>query len=737
MVGIREGAAALLLGAIGCVPAKAQVTDAPPTPVAEPSTTRSDEAAPNSGQSDRESTPALDTAKPLPDPQTPTAAQAPGASAANDGRLVYDAKFFSTFAPANALQMVERVPGFTVEVADELVRGFSGAAGNVVINGQRPSSKSDTLPTILQRIPASRVVRIEVGRGDLFGAEFAGKPQVANLVLTSAGGLAGTVEGMLFRDFTGKLYPGGSASALLRRGRSSVNVALGVTNEDTADKGYDRLVLPGTRELVELRRKLNRVEAPRAYASAAYEFNGGENRTAHLNGRVERNLFQLDQTNDVFPAGGPARDDLLFQRYRTHGEELGGDYTVPLAGGGLKLIGLATRKQRRDRDGLFERVQSVVGGGFRQFRHDDRAETLVRVVWNRSNLGPWSVELGTEGVVNRLDSRVDLFDLTGGVRQRIDLPIDDATVKETRGEVFANVGRPLSKTLRIDLGVTYEASDLRVSGDAQAKRVLTFLKPRATLDWRAESGWHAQASVKRTVAQLQFEDFISVAELANERVNGGNANLVPQRAWEVLGFVERPVLGDGLVRLELGYNMISLVQDRVPTPEGFDAPGNLGDGELFLARGRVDAPLVKFGIKGGRATLSTSYVKTSVRDPYTFDRRPFSGNAALVVDFDFRQDLAKFAWGVTLSANTPSTFYRLDETDKSIPGIPYSRVFAEYRPTRRTTVTFGLDNAIATPYFRTRTFYFPDRRQDEPDLIERRKRNQYIKPYLQLKHSFG
>lgn len=731
------GAAALLMGASGLGPAAAQVAQTPSEPVADPSTTRSDEPAPNSGQGDRSTTPALDTAEPTPEPQTTAAEQAPGAGTANDGRLVYDAKFFAAFAPANALQMVERVPGFTLEVADELVRGFSGAAGNVVVNGQRPSSKSDTLRTILQRLPASRVVRVEVGRGDLFGAEFAGKPQVANLVLASAGGLAGTVEGLLFRDFTGKLFPGGSASALVRRGRSSLNVAVGVTNDETTDRGYDRLLTADTREEIEFRRKVNRVEAPRGYVSAAYEFNNGDNRTAHLNGRLERNLFRLDQTSDVFPVGGPVRDDLLFQRYRTHGEELGGDYTVPFAGGGLKLIGLATRKQRRDRDALFERVESVVGSGFRQFRDDKRAETLVRVVWNRSKLGPWSVELGTEGVVNKLDSRVDLFALTGGVRSRIDLPIDDATVKETRGEVFANVGRPLSKSLRLDLGVTFEASDLRVTGDAQAKRVLTFLKPRATLDYNAESGWHAQASVKRTVAQLQFEDFISVAELANERVNGGNANLVPQRAWELLGFVERPILGDGLVRLEVGYNMISLVQDRVPTPEGFDAPGNLGDGKLFLARGRVDAPLSKLGIKGGRATLSASYVDTSVRDPYTRDFRPFSGNSALVVDFDFRQDLAKFAWGFTLSANTPSTFYRLDERDKSIPGVPYARAFAEYRPTRTTTITIGADNAIATPYFRKRTFYFPDRSEAEPDFIERRKRNRYVIPYLQLKHSFG
>ena len=72
-----------------------------------------------------------------------------------EGRTIYQAAYFSQFSPSSALEIVERVPGFTLELALEEVRGFGQAAGNVVINGSRPSSKSDTLQTILARIPAS------------------------------------------------------------------------------------------------------------------------------------------------------------------------------------------------------------------------------------------------------------------------------------------------------------------------------------------------------------------------------------------------------------------------------------------------------------------------------------------------------------------------------------------------------------------------------------------------------
>jgi hypothetical protein len=654
------------------------------------------------------------------------------------GRTIYEAAFFKPFSPSNALEIVQRVPGFTLDVGDANVRGFGQAAGNVVINGQRPSSKTDTLQTILARIPASRVARVEVGPGDLFGSEYAGRAQVLNLVLVSAGGLAGTAVGTLRRSFTGKLYPEGSVSALLRRGRSSFNASVQVNNNYTSEEGFDRLTELPSGRLLEYRRKVNRIQEPNGSVSGSWEFNDGANRIAHLNFRGAFDRLSLTQSNLVFPDTGPIRDDRLTQRYHQRNWELGGDVTRPLLGGGLKLIGLATRRHRHDVDLSLNRVQGGVIGGSEQDLEDQRDESLARLVWNRSNLLGWSVEAGAEGVLNRLDSNVGLFLLDdAGGRSRIDLPIDQAVVKEVRGEAFVNAGRPLTRRLRADFGLTYEASRLTVSGDARAERVLKFLKPKASLDWRPPGGWHGQLSVARTVAQLQFEDFISSAELTNGRVNGGNAELVPQRAWETLATLEHPILHDGLVKIEAGYNLISLVQDRVPTPEGFDAPGNLGDGRVFLLRGTIDAPLTKFGIKGGRLTLYGSYVSTSVEDPYTHRQRRFSGNSGFVFDVNFRQDLGKFAWGIEASGNTQVTFYRLDERDRNWSGLPYLNAFAEWRPGKKTIFTLALDNASGIPAFRRRTFFFPDRRTAAPDLLEYRMRNKHVIPSISFKHSFG
>lgn len=675
---------------------------------------------------------------------TPARAQdgdAPAGAAApsvDGGKQVYQAVYFTGFAPSTALDIVRRVPGFSLEDSDEEVRGFGGAAGNLVINGSRPSAKSDSLETILSRIPASRVLRVEVGPGDLFGAEFSGKPQVLNLVLSEGGGLAGNVTLDVAREWRGRWTPEASASALIRRGPSTFNASIGFDNDRTVEEGSDTLIALPSNNLIEFRRKVNTVRDRELYATGSWELVGDDTHGAHLNLRMQRDWYDLDQVNDVFPTGGTVRDDRLNESARSNTFELGGDVTRPLMGGGIKLVGLLTRRQRDNAELVLNRVQSVVIGGFAQTAAIDREESVLRAVWSNRDLGGWNIETGVEGALNQLSSDILLESIdAGGIRTRIDLPVDQAVVTEYRGEAFFNAGRALFANLRLDMGLTYEGSRLTVRGDTRADRSLHFFKPKASLDWRPGDDWRVQLSLARTVAQLDFGDFISVAELAAERVNGGNAELLPQRAWEARLTVERPILNDGLIKLESGYDRISLLQDRVPTPEGFDAPGNLGSGTMMFVRGTFEAPLGGLGIRGGRLTLNGLLRDTSVTDPYTLRPRHFSGYNHWDVNATFRQDLGQFAWGVAFYANPISTVYRRNEEDSFNGKEPYIEAFAEYRPTARTTVRLDFENLADQPAGRTRLFFTPDRSAPFPSALEVRERNRHIQVSIKLVHNFG
>ena len=115
-----------------------------------------------------------------PPSETPTSESPPTFTAAD----------FEQFAPRTALDMLERIPGFSIQQSNQNQRGFGQAQENVLINGQRISSKSTNAIEALSRIPVQNVEKIELLDGatlDIPGLN----GQVAN-VTAKANGITGT-----------------------------------------------------------------------------------------------------------------------------------------------------------------------------------------------------------------------------------------------------------------------------------------------------------------------------------------------------------------------------------------------------------------------------------------------------------------------------------------------------------------------------------------------------------------
>ncbi len=105
----------------------------------------------------------------------------------NDGQdqqgvVDYPAAFFARYQPNTALDMVQQIPGFQLDNGSS-ERGFGASAGNILINDRRLSAKQDLPASILERIPASRVERIDLIRGQVGNIDMLGQSVVANVVL--------------------------------------------------------------------------------------------------------------------------------------------------------------------------------------------------------------------------------------------------------------------------------------------------------------------------------------------------------------------------------------------------------------------------------------------------------------------------------------------------------------------------------------------------------------------------
>ncbi|HMB37835.1 MAG TPA: TonB-dependent receptor plug domain-containing protein, partial [Wenzhouxiangellaceae bacterium] len=107
---------------------------------------------------------------------------APDRRDSGEDTVIYPASFFSSYQPVSAIDMVRQVPGFRISNGDGS-RGFAGAGGNVLINGERPSSKQDSVSSILARVPASRVERIELIRGNTGKYDAGSQSVIVNVIL--------------------------------------------------------------------------------------------------------------------------------------------------------------------------------------------------------------------------------------------------------------------------------------------------------------------------------------------------------------------------------------------------------------------------------------------------------------------------------------------------------------------------------------------------------------------------
>ena len=169
---------------------------------------------------------------------------------APDQDRTFEPDFFERFAPRTALDMLGRVPGFSVRGGND-ERGLGQGGTNVLIGGERITAKGTGPLDILAQTPASSVVRIEIRDAAALGVTGL-SGQVANVVLDRSdvsGNYAWRPE---FREGLPARLTAGSLSVSGERGRLSYT--LGVENDSfqNGSRGTEE-VFDGTGLLTEAR----------------------------------------------------------------------------------------------------------------------------------------------------------------------------------------------------------------------------------------------------------------------------------------------------------------------------------------------------------------------------------------------------------------------------------------------------------------------------------------------------
>ena len=637
--------------------------------------------------------------------------QQPAPAAANGDAQVFEPAYFAQFAPRNALDMVDRIPGFSISGGnDQGQRGLGQATQNVIVNGERLSSKSESVRDQLRRIPATDVVRIEILDGN--ATSIPGLTgQVANVVYTSNGS-SGQFEwttGFRPHNTEAQLF-GGEISVIGSSGALDYTVSL--SNENNRF-GADGPVSITDRDgaLIESQySKLSgKFDNPKISTAFSYDFGGDV--TANLNLSYGSDFFSRKEPETAIDSAGVTRTREALVEEDGPEYELGGDIQFPFGPGSLKLILL----ERFERDNYSSTVIDRLSDdspprGFRFEQTNGAGERIGRLEYDWKLWGAdW--QLSGEAAFNRLDRRSRLFELApGGEFVQLAFPQGNGGVTEDRYDASLSISRSLSSTLSVQVIGAMEFSTIEQTGFAANSR--SFKRPKGSFaaTWKPRDDFDISVTLAKRVSQLSFGDFLASVSLNNDNQNGGNNELVPYQSYNVEIEANKTFGAWGSLKLEARKAWFEDFIDWFPLPGGGEARGNIGDADRLHLQANATINLDPLGFRGARVDLEVVKRDMNVIDPFTGLNRPFSYDQEGSFEIDFRHDVpgTDWAWGANLDHFDQAPYARRFEIGREWEGKVFGSLFIEHKDVLGLTVRARANNLLgARDYFRRTVFDGP------------------------------
>lgn len=641
-----------------------------------------------------------------------------------EGPKTYTSADFARFAPKNALDMLRQVPGFVIREASQ-ERGLGQATGNVLINGQRISGKSNDVLTELSRIPAGSVTRIEIRDGatlDIPGLS----GQVANVVAQSGDKMSGQFswEPNFRQRNTDPVLTRGSVSVSGKQG--AFDYTLGLQNNASHSGANGRTILYNRDLSVrEFRDDVwtGEVENPRISGRLTYDGPGSS--VGNLNASYQRFYYDYRERGErIGNVNLPDRIRFVRNDEDSYGYEIGGDYEVKLGPGRLKFIGL----NRFDhvpfgQDVLTDFADGSPDTGSRFLRTGDEKEQIARAEYKWKGGGAdW--QISGEAAFNSLDNVSELFELLpSGDYREIELAGGTARVEEDRYELMGSYGRTLSPELSIQLAAGGEYSNLRQAGGGGLSR--TFWRPKGQFSaaWKPNKKTDVNLRLQRRVGQLNFYDFLATVNLTDDRENAGNPDLVPSQTWHAEVEAIRSLGAYGTTTFRAYGQRIDDIVDTIPIGADGESPGNIDRATLWGAEWKTTFQFDPMGWKGAKLDARFQLQDSSVRDPLTGEKRPISNSLQRLASLSLRHDIAgsDWAWGGGMSYEIYAKNYRLTEVGRQWEGPVWAHLFVENKDVLGLTVRATVNNILAARSMWDRTVYV-GRRTGPIDFFERRDR---------------
>lgn len=641
----------------------------------------------------------------------------------NEGTtIIYDQEFIAGFPNAvTVLDIITRIPGGSQILNSGgnggNSRGFSNNDDRILIDGKRVAGKSNDGSDALERITIEQVDRIELIRGGNPDVKVSSQDAIINIVLREdASRNSGSYETTLRISTRGGVAIGGKASY----GGSLGNFDYFLSFDRFANGDKGRQI---DREFIGadvLERQLNETEISgfrrhSVTANLGYNFTNGD--ILRFNGKWELRDFGGRQPGTIFipdsqgqlEFGG--RSERLFESTRRPGQlEFSGDFEKALSDKfQFKALALYSKSegqfvQAED----FEITGDTIEEDFRFISRDSSKEAIARSTLTWTPNQKHSLELGSELALNSLNSGLQLFNRENGVLVEQDVSGANIRIEETRNESFATHSWTLNQKFSIETSIFTEFSEIRQSGIGfRQSRTFFYLKPSTDIRYNISDLQQAQFSIRRRVSQLNFGDFASTVSNDDEVV-GSNADLVPQKQWQIEGSYEYRLKDDGgSVKVGLRYDDFQDLIQRIETSPGVSGVGNVGSAKRYRFSLEGNLRLDFIGIEGGLIETDINLRNSRTRNPFTGEGTRFNNFRHVVTNLNYRHDLKDwgFSYGTGWRRRGRNLFQDIDEITIDKGPRDFIDVFVEAKLIGTLTARLEANNLLNVNFGRVRQVF--------------------------------
>ena len=576
-----------------------------------------------------------------------------------EGVRVFYPDYFEEFDPFSALEMVYRTPGFNPQERDG-GRGLSDVRTNVLINGERPPPKGQSIRQQLGEMPISRVDRIElIDSGARLDIDMQGYPQVVNVITFP--------DAPAYYEFTSEIQRSGDGTLDQDNERDSKFESIGSFfrngNEFTLRADYrDRVDQPPANLIdVDPANPEQRISSINKSEREDYglDFNALWNLNLESSLSLNSRLSTRDQVSYPVPLEGAVQDEDAIDRSsggNNENRDISAEYRGPMGDNGSMMIAFVDAQSNDQSESTFS------SSDLNRTSLNDResGETALRFLVTRTPTPRLTLRTTATGAYNYFEGDFRLFE--NGVEQIIEGSAN--RVEEDRYTLDAATDwTPAEKwTVTAQIGMeTYNIQSLEAASGTHTDAISDLTvqyrpQPRTTLSFESS----------RDIGQLSFNQFLASSNLSSEILTAGASALEPERNSRNRVRYDRRFGDDGVMRFTLSRDETSNPVRQVALSDSLIISQNTSPEKSYSFNSFIQFPFARFGREDLIASFEGQIVDSETIDPVTGELRARSGQTRRYWTFEMRRDPgdSRLAWAFNVQGWVEDDRYGVRTTQR-------------------------------------------------------------------------